>query len=100
MFKVIVGVCLLFSNGNLAAEDNGSEQPNRAGTVGQHLVHIVNALEASEKEINRTGWAPPKEQYVVVRAGTVPQPSHRPDKDPHEGHTVKSLPNPYSGKKH
>ena len=100
MLKVRVALCLFFVNGSLSAAENEGAQPNRAGTVGQQLMHAVKALEAREQEETRAGWAPPKEQYVVVRAGTVPEPSHRPDKDPHEGHTVKGLPNPYSGKKH
>ncbi len=100
MLKVSMALCLFFVNDNLSAAENEGAQPNRAGIAGQQLMNTVAALEERKKEETRTGWAPPKEQYVVTRAGTVPKPSHRPDKDPHEGHTIKGLPNPYSGKKH
>jgi len=107
VFKMILGL-FLFSY-NLSASEERQHVPNRAGTVpqmdvpGQRLRQAIFEIEQEkreQKEHNESGWSRQKESSVVPRAGTVPNPCHRPDNHPHEGNSHKGLPNPYSRKKH
>ena len=105
MFRVIFGLFIFILNGSLNAADQESCPPNRAETVlnevGPLLRDAIDKIE-QQKMTEQEKRSPQKEMpaFAARRAGTVPEPCHRPDNHPHEGHSHQGLPNPYSAKKH
>lgn len=101
VFKVTLGLFIFILNGSLNAAEQESDSPNRAGTVGPLLQAEIDRIE-QQKMTEQEKRSPQKEMpaFVARRAGTLPEPCHRPDNHPHEGHSHQGLPNPYSAKKH